>query len=77
MDSKIIGYKIEEILSIKNIGYDWLSRKTGISKRKLAKKLKGKLSFTLEEATKIKEVLNLDLELANEIFFNINYKNNK
>lgn len=77
MESEKIGNRIEEILKIKNIEYDWFSSEIGISKRKLIKKLKGKLCFTLGEATKIKEILNLDLETANEIFFNPNYKKNK
>lgn len=74
MLTKEINNRIKEFLDYKNINYEALANELGISKKKLVKKLDGKLSFTLEEATKIKNYLNLDLDLADKIFFHPNFK---
>lgn len=76
MKAEEIGNRIKMLLENNDIDYKTFANEIGMSKRKLLKKLNGKLGFTLEEATKIKNCLHLELELANKIFFEPNTKIN-
>lgn len=73
MNPEIIGNRIKSLMAIRNIDISYLAEKLGISHNKLTKKLNGQKEFNVNELWIIKEVLELDQKLCEEIFFNPNF----
>ena len=73
MDSKIIGSRIKYLMVIKKIKRCNLAKEIGISYNTLSKKLNGQREFTLSEILKIKSILNINSDLAANIFLNSDF----
>lgn len=73
MEPEIIGDRIKKLMSLRNIKRSYLAKKLGISYNTLTKKLNGQREFNLNEMWKIKEVLELDNKLCEDVFFNENF----
>lgn len=73
MNPEIIGNRIKALMTIRNIDISYLAKKLGISNRILTKKLNGQKEFNVNELWIIKEVLELDQKLCEEVFFNPNF----
>ena len=58
---------------MKDIKKSNLAKRIGISYNTLTNKLNGKGEFSAIEISKIKDILNLDVKLSSNIFFNPNY----
>lgn len=71
-----IGNRLKCLLLMKNIKRSYLAKKIGVSYNTLTNKLNGKCEFSAIEISKIKNVLNIDVKLSSNIFFNPDYKAN-
>lgn len=74
MNSELIGKRIKILLNNKGIKRCYLAKKMGISYNTLTSKLNGKGEFSAIQIAKIKKILELDDELAVNIFFNSNFE---
>lgn len=74
MNSELIGKRIKMLLNTKGIKRCYLAKKMGISYNTLTSKLNGKGEFSAIQIVKIKNILELDDELAANIFFNPNFE---
>lgn len=74
MYSEDIGKRLKSLLQKKDIKRSYLAKKIGVSYNTLTNKLNGKGEFSAIEISKIKDILNLDLKLSSNIFFNPDYK---
>lgn len=70
MDPHLIGDRLKALMTVNNIKRKDLAKKLGISYNTLTKKLNGQREFGIKEILKIKEILNLDIDLCANIFFN-------
>lgn len=68
-----IGERLKSLLLMKDIKRSYLAKKIGISYNTLTNKLNGKGEFSAIEISKIKDILNLDVKLSSNIFFNPKY----
>ncbi len=73
MNAEIIGKRIKALMTIKNIKRSFLAKRLGISYNTLTKKLNGKREFNINELWKLKEILDMDIELCANVFFNKNF----
>ncbi len=73
MNPEIIGNRLKTLMSIRNIKRSYLAKELRISYSSLAKKLNGQREFNIDEMWKIKEVLELDNKLCEDLFFNENF----
>lgn len=73
MNPEIIGNRLKSLMAIRNINRSYLAKKLGISYSTLTKKLNGQKEFNVNELWIIKEVLELDQKLCEEVFFNPNF----
>lgn len=73
MNPEIIGNRLKMLMSIRNIKRSYLAKKLRISYNALTKKLNGQREFNINEMWKIKEVLELDNRLCEDVFFNDNF----
>lgn len=73
MNPEIIGNRIKALMTIRNIDISYLAKKLEISNSILTKKLNGQKEFNVNELWIIKEVLELDQKLCEEVFFNPNF----
>lgn len=73
MNPEIIGNRLKTLMSIRNIKRSYLAKELRISYSSLTKKLNGQREFNIDEMWKIKEVLELDNKLCEDLFFNENF----
>lgn len=73
MNPVIIGDRIKALMDIRNIKRDYLAKKLGISYSYLTKKLNGQIEFNINEMWIIKDVLELDNKLCEELYFCDNF----
>lgn len=73
MEPEIIGNRIKKLMSLRNIKRSYLAKELKISYNALTKKLNGQREFNINEMWKIKEVLELDNRLCEDVFFNENF----
>lgn len=73
MNPKIIGDRLKALMMIRNIKRSYLAKELKISYNTLTKKLNGQREFNINEMWKIKEVLELDNKLCEDVFFNDNF----
>lgn len=74
MNPEEIGKRVKDLLQDKGIKRSYLAKKLGISYNTLTNKLTGKSEFSILQIVKIKEVLELDDEFSNNLFFNPNFE---
>lgn len=70
MDPQIIGNRLKALTTMKNIKRKDFAEKLGISYNTLTKKLNGQREFNINEILMIKQILELDVDLCANIFFN-------
>lgn len=71
MDSKSIGLKISKYMEEKGVAMEELADVLEITTRTLKSKLEGKSKLYVSEVIKIKEVLDLDLDEFEKLFFSL------
>lgn len=71
MDSKSIGLKISKCMEEKGVSIEELADVLEITTRTLKSKLEGKSKLYVSEVIKIKEVLDLDLDEFEKLFFSL------
>lgn len=71
MDSKSIGLKISKYMEEKGVAIEELADVLEITTRTLKSKLEGKSKLYVSEVIKIKEVLDLDLDEFEKLFFSL------
>lgn len=74
MNPEEIGKRVKDLLQDKGIKRSYLAKKLGISYNTLTNKLTGRSEFSILQIVKIKEVLELDDEFSNNLFFNPNFE---
>ena len=74
MEPKVVGKRIKELMKIKNITIEELSKKLNLSKNMVKNKLEGNDEFCISEMAKIKEIFKLDLKDFDDLFFGENTK---
>lgn len=70
MDNKLIGIRISKYMEEKNIKLEQLANIIDMNPKTLKNKLQGTSKFYVTDVIKIKEALNMDLEVFEELFFN-------
>lgn len=73
MNPEIIGDRLKALMKIRKIKMSFLAKELKISYNTLTKKLNGQIEFNISEMWIIKDVLELDTKLCDEVFFNENF----
>lgn len=71
MDNKLIGIKVSKYMEENGIKLEQLACMTGMNPKTLKNKLEGTSKFYVTDVIKIKEALNLNLEIFEKLFFNL------
>lgn len=62
--------RLEERIQDSGLKKEFIAQKLGMSLNSLNNKISGRTSFLIGEAFKLKEILNLDEDVFNDIFLN-------
>lgn len=69
MEPKIVGKRIEKLITNSQMTIEEVAKKIGIKNKELHKKLEGKEEFYISEIIALTKLLNLDIEECEKIFF--------
>lgn len=71
MDNKLIGIKVSKYMEENGIKLEQLACMIEMNPKTLKSKLQGTSKFYVTDVIKIKEALKLNLEIFEELFFNL------
>ena len=69
MEPELVGKRLKELIKNKYISIEELANQLNMCNQQLENKLNGKEEFYLDEMHKLKEILHLTIEEAENLFF--------